>query len=58
MAKRDEEDLVIRIPRSQKPRSKELNEVLMTCKGGRMKNPKEKRVNEKRDIQRAMNDNE
>lgn len=47
--------LTIRIP---KPRAKELHQVLLGAKGGRMKGPKDyDRQELKRDLQRQLNDN-
>ena len=47
--------LVIHIP---KPRAKQLHDVLLGAKGGRMRGPKDyNRQNLKRDLQRQLNDN-
>jgi hypothetical protein len=41
-----------------KPRAKQLNDVLLAAKGGRMRGPKDfNRQNLKRDLQRQLNDN-
>jgi hypothetical protein len=46
---------VIHIP---KPRARQLHEVLLGAKGGRMRSPKDyNRQNLKRDLQRQLNDN-
>jgi hypothetical protein len=46
--------LVIHIP---KPRAKELHQVLLGAKGGRMKGPKDyNRRDMKRDLQRQLNE--
>lgn len=46
--------LVIHIP---KPRAKQLHEVLLGAKGGRMKGPKDyNRRDMKRDLQRQLNE--
>lgn len=46
------------IPKSKKPRAKELNEVLMSRPGGKMKNPKDiSRAKNKQELKKLLDEN-
>lgn len=54
-----DESNIVKIPRSKKPRVKDLNEALMTRPAGKMKNPKDhSRMKQKRELAHLIQDND